>query len=213
MQDKTKVCRICLKEKPYVEFKKNYARCKPCFSALRKADIKHNEYMKLYQKRYSEKNSEKAIERSRKWIASHKDCPEYLAKKAKYRADNRESERLRAKSWYESNRKRCLAATKLYRENNRDKYNLYRRSVKARRRSADGFYTGEQISGLLDKQKGKCVYCKTSVVDKYEIDHIEPVAHGGSNWISNIQILCPQCNRKKSATDPIIFAQRNGFLI
>lgn len=34
--------------------------------------------------------------------------------------------------------------------------------------------------------------------DKIEFDHIAPFAEGGSNGLSNIQILCVECNRIKS---------------
>lgn len=40
-----------------------------------------------------------------------------------------------------------------------------------------------------------------------------PLARGGSNWISNIQLLCPRCNTSKKALDPIVWAQREGRLL
>ncbi len=50
---------------------------------------------------------------------------------------------------------------------------------------------------LLKKQAGMCVYCKVELSSKYEIDHILPVVKGGNDDASNLQILCPQCNREK----------------
>jgi tellurite resistance protein len=43
---------------------------------------------------------------------------------------------------------------------------------------------------------GKCAEC--TATDYLEFDHIIPVARGGSNTDSNIQLLCRRCNLKKS---------------
>jgi len=40
-----------------------------------------------------------------------------------------------------------------------------------------------------------------------------PLSRGGSNDKYNLQLLCPTCNLKKSAKDPIDFAQENGNLL
>jgi 5-methylcytosine-specific restriction endonuclease McrA len=36
--------------------------------------------------------------------------------------------------------------------------------------------------------------------DRLELDHIIPLAMGGSNTARNIQVLCERCNREKGAT-------------
>ena len=42
---------------------------------------------------------------------------------------------------------------------------------------------------------------------------IKPLARGGTNQRTNLQLLCPPCNLSKSAKDPIDFMQSRGFLL
>jgi len=50
------------------------------------------------------------------------------------------------------------------------------------------------------RDEGKCVECGSN--ENLEFDHIIPIALGGGNTARNIQLLCEQCNRKKSAKEP-----------
>ncbi|MDL2271251.1 HNH endonuclease, partial [Methanobrevibacter sp. OttesenSCG-928-I08] len=52
---------------------------------------------------------------------------------------------------------------------------------------------------VLVKYDYRCAECGTSKENaELEIDHIIPVAKGGSNDIDNLQVLCRDCNRGKS---------------
>jgi len=52
---------------------------------------------------------------------------------------------------------------------------------------------------LLKKYDFKCVNCGRSNDEvPLEIDHIIPLSKGGTNEESNLQILCCECNMKKS---------------
>lgn len=92
----------------------------------------------------------------------------------------------------------------------------YRTSIanaKARRKGAKGSHSASDIRNIMAMQNGKCAYCRLDVRKIYHLDHINPIALGGTNYRSNLQILCPKCNLKKSASDPIDFARKRGMLL
>lgn len=49
---------------------------------------------------------------------------------------------------------------------------------------------------VWQRDEGRCVYCGAR--ENLHYDHVIPVAKGGGNDISNIQILCQDCNLRKS---------------
>lgn len=100
-----------------------------------------------------------------------------------------------------------------YYRRNTQRQVMWTRVRRARRRGAGGWHTPTQVLELFARQRGKCIYCRTSLKDGYDEDHIVPIARGGTNDIANIQLLCPRCNGSKGARDPIVFAQQRGFLL
>jgi|TARA_B110000858_G_C17803701_1_gene476707 hypothetical protein len=50
-------------------------------------------------------------------------------------------------------------------------------------------------------QEWKCKHCSNILDECYEIDHIICVKDGGTNDVSNLQALCPNCHRKKTGKD------------
>lgn len=91
--------------------------------------------------------------------------------------------------------------------------NLYARKRREKlKRLGDG-YTVEHVKHLFALQRKKCANCKVSIEKGYHVDHIHPVSKGGAHDNSNIQLLCAECNLRKSAKDPIDWANENGRLI
>ena len=50
---------------------------------------------------------------------------------------------------------------------------------------------------VWNRDGGKCVECDSN--ENLEFDHIIPHSKGGANTYRNIQLLCQDCNRTKSA--------------
>jgi 5-methylcytosine-specific restriction endonuclease McrA len=87
------------------------------------------------------------------------------------------------------------------------------RNYRARKATAPGSHTAEDIAEILQLQGGKCAYCRKRVGKGYHVDHIVALSMGGSNDRRNLQICCRSCNVTKRAADPIAFAQMVGLLI
>jgi HNH endonuclease len=49
---------------------------------------------------------------------------------------------------------------------------------------------------VFERDGGHCVECGGAFDLQY--DHILPVAHGGATTLQNLQLLCADCNRRKS---------------
>lgn len=94
-----------------------------------------------------------------------------------------------------------------WRAENREKTNAYKRGRKLRRRT-------EIVTELTKLQRGRCAYCRVRLTPaNRHVDHIEPRKLGGGNARRNLQLACDTCNGRKSAKDPIIFAQELGRLL
>lgn len=108
-----------------------------------------------------------------------------------------------------------IEASKRWRVENLDKVRESNRNMKARRKGAEGKHTAQDIRDILARQKYKCVECGTSVKSQKNrhVDHIMPIKLGGSNWPSNLQVLCQTCNLTKNAKHPLDWAREKGRLV
>ncbi|WP_252177624.1 DUF262 domain-containing protein [Endozoicomonas sp. 4G] len=60
-------------------------------------------------------------------------------------------------------------------------------------------FTDSQKRTLFERQKGICTECKEPFdIDQMEADHITPWSEGGKTELDNGQVLCRECNRRKS---------------
>lgn len=100
-----------------------------------------------------------------------------------------------------------------WRRDNPIKQAAQSRTKKARRRNAPGRHTAADVLAIGDRQNWRCAWCATDCRKAYHVDHIIPLAKGGSNWPDNLCIACPPCNMSKKDKPPHEFAQTMGKLL
>lgn len=98
-----------------------------------------------------------------------------------------------------------------WKTNNKEKYGACRQKIRAKRNSAPGNFTENDLKNIFNNQKENCVYCGASIIENYHIDHIYPLSRGGCNCKFNIQILCPSCNLRKADKNPSNFEKEIGY--
>ena len=65
----------------------------------------------------------------------------------------------------------------------------------------------EHRAAAIDRAQSRCEYCQTPLTyspDPIVIDHIQPVASGGSDYLDNLAVSCWGCNGHK-------FTSTQGF--
>lgn len=80
-----------------------------------------------------------------------------------------------------------------------------------RRNKKPGQHSTADIRRLYDRQRGECVYCGTDLSGGFHRDHIIPLVLGGTHFVGNIQLTCPDCNVQKNAKLPIVFRRQVGM--
>ena len=97
-------------------------------------------------------------------------------------------------------------------ERRRDEKRNYKHRRRARLRNMDAKVTPSEIRQAMKKAKGVCFYCKEKV-GKLTIDHVVPIAGGGSHTLDNIVFACHGCNSEKRDLPAHEFASQFGMLL
>lgn len=231
-----KQCTKCGESKPFPEFRRS-AKTKSGYGATclacnrldgKKYYSENKDVVQAKHRAWVEANPEKMREyirnHQRRWRAA--DPVGHKAYMAKYRTPeinrqyarddyhrNKEQRLAEARDWRSRNKPICAEISRIWRETNKEHVRALSRTYKARKKNAVGSHTGDDIKFLLAAQRWKCAMCTISIRDGYHVDHVFPLAKGGSNDKSNLQILCPTCNCRKHDKDPFAFARENGLLL
>lgn len=147
-----------------------------------------------------------------KWYSENKES--VIKRTREYKKKNSNKVKAQSKALYESNKEQRIKQIQEWRDKNPEKIKIYTAKKNNNRRAASsGKISQERVAFLLEAQRGKCANCKEKLMGRYHVDHIRPLSRGGENADSNIEILCPSCNQRKHAKDPIDWARENGRLL
>ena len=88
-------------------------------------------------------------------------------------------------------------------------YREMKRISRSKRRAK---VAGNGIFAISDREIGRlldnpCAYCGTTATAR-TIDHIIPIAKGGSHSIGNLAAACESCNKSKRDSIPVAFRRR-----
>lgn len=202
---KMKTCQKCLVEKTVVSFSNNKrmsdglcARCKEC-EAKRKAD-------------YISANKEKFLRCARESHARNRERA--LNGQKIWRIQNKEKIKSRMAVWRDLNKEKVALKDRAWKRANPEKVKANNKNCRAMRKKSEGRITPGLPAKLFKLQRGKCACgCGQPLGTGYHMDHIMPLALGGTNTDDNIQLLRSTCNQQKHAKHPVDFMQSRGFLL
>ena len=186
----TKPCSCCGEVKPLCEFNSDKtkklgvtSRCKIC---ARRAT-----------RQWEIENKDRKNANSRRWAANNPEKRAEISRRYVAKL-GREEKRRQLNEWRSKNPEANRAA-------------LAKRRKQLQERGPG--YSAADVRQIFALQRGTCAICRCKLPASYHVDHITPLARGGRNEKTNLQLLCPPCNLRKSARDPLEFMQANGFLL
>lgn len=171
--------------------------CCICLSDKRKAQIAANPE----QRRTSKANSRK------------KNLEQYQATGRANYAANAEHRAAKMREYRAANPDRIKATKKKTYAKTYDLILARNRKRRAAERNAPGSHAAQDIVDIRKLQRDRCAICEVPLHGGGQIDHVIPLAKGGSDDRSNLQLACGPCNSRKRDKDPIDFMRERGLLL
>lgn len=199
-----KTCTKCGESKPLEDFKPDKrikcgrtARCRECISAyhrewsarnrdkIRASYQKHRVKRLATEKARRDADPEKAREKStrNRRLHGHK----WAEAKRRWREQNLEKAKAQVRAWQKAHPERMRELS---------------RKVTAKRRARKMSLPYEDVDPrvVFERDAGVCGICGKEVQsDDWHLDHIIPLAAGGSHLYGNVQVSHPLCNLRKGA--------------
>jgi 5-methylcytosine-specific restriction endonuclease McrA len=176
-----KTCTKCGADKSADSFYRGYGRCKACSVAMASAWNRANkEKVNANNRAARTRDPRRASANESRRYQKHRAKRDELV--LAYRKEHPDFERARSKA-----------------------SNFARR---ARIKGASGTHTGTEIRSLVASYLGRCAYCFDAKAE--HIDHVVPVAKGGTNDIGNLVPACARCNLSKGSRSLLAFMVRKA---
>ena len=187
----------------------------------RRYRAEHAEQERQRRRRYRLEHAEEIKERSRQYRIEHAErivrqrhlhylehAERLKAVSRRYHSEHQEEANEYCHQYYIEHREKERERKRKYRTAHPDYDRARHARRRARKRSAGGTYTAEDVQRQYESQHGRCWWCMAALNGIYHVDHLVPLSKGGHNSPSNLVVACPSCNQKKHARMPDEFAGR-----
>lgn len=201
-------CAPCRKLYSAIYYKSNKERIK---SAARNSALSNPEKRIAANKKYYEKNSARIQQVNSVWLASNLD--KVRVKSAEWALNNKAEISAKRAAYHIEHKVEINARSANWRMKNPNGACVHAHNYRARRLLATGDLSRGIYEKLLKIQRGLCACCGNPLGENSHLDHIMPLALGGSNTDNNMQLLTQKCNNEKHAKHPADFMRSRGFLI
>jgi len=189
-----KCCTKCGQAKPISEYHKDKSRadglslyCKRCKS--------------IRAREHYTKNREQINARNSKW--RRQNCDKVRVYRAKHYAENAEMIKVQGAMYRMMHQFGEKVRNAKYQKDNPDRARANSNRRRARKMSAAGDATAEQIAARWEVYGNTCYICGGPAE---ATDHVKPLAKGGSNWPANLRPICTHCNAVKGHQWPYVFS-------
>lgn len=180
--------------------------CVECHANIR---AKNREKHRAYTREHYRANKKAYLKKAKDW--GRKNPAQRKKIKDAWVLANPEWVKENQGKWGRENPERAKENAYRWRRENPEQFKAIRINRRARVAANGGSISGDEIKAIVVRQKGKCASCKKRA--KLEMDHIMPVARGGTGHASNFQGLCRSCNARKNAKHPVDFNRSLGLLL
>jgi 5-methylcytosine-specific restriction endonuclease McrA len=189
-----KKCRICGEEKPLDE--EHFHVREPSRDGFR------NECRECFRKKQEKYNrsEERKLARYERESKLRRDDPEWAERQRIHVRDwvaRRPAEQRREYDAQPHAKERKAREHRAWVQANPDKHLQNYHKRRAREYGAEGTYTPDDLTRIMDEQGCVCFYCDESILLEWTIEHFIPLSRGGTNWPSNIRLACKACNSAK----------------
>lgn len=207
-QPTTKRCSRCGEIKPLDSFHRRSASadgrqgmCKPCGSAY----VVERRTIDPERERAKHARQRARIDRATlarwhwEWIKANPERARAIA--ARHHAKNGDARRALSRRWYAANAERAREAGRAWKAAHPDERADQDALRRARKRNA--LVAPVSRRAIYERDGGRCGICGKPVpYERMHLDHIIPLARGGTHEPRNVQTTHQRCNNRKYVTGP-----------
>lgn len=155
------------------------------------------DWVKNYQREWAKENKDRLSEAAKQWRADNRET--LLQQKKDDYLKNREKRLAQSREWQRNNPEKVIARNLRWVKANPEAAKAITHRRRAKKAGTEGFYTAADVARMIERQQGLCNGCILPLPKNYHVDHVTPLSRGGSNWPTNLQLLCPTCNTSKGS--------------